>query len=613
MRCWCGGASGPQRPSISCCSSQRAGPFFHVSSLGLAVSSMSEEDVPECRICRCSAEESGEQLYAPCACKGSLQWVHPSCLEQWRQASPNVASRMRCDMCHTEFLLEQQRPGLGEICRPCSTGALRFLVAAVAVEIATVTSGYCVNAIAFLTGVPPGHYTFHPGFDLHLTGWTLLLPEATVWTLVRKMRASHLALVEANPGYDSSWWSRQLFERLNAPCCALAVFTLVLVAFVIPMGYVGKALIWVTNHGWEGLDDTEREQGGVAGLSSHGEVSWALDPAHFYIASMVFCICSFVAYLIIMAVLLARQYPDRFRCCKIIAALVAFEIFVIIGGYVVKILAVVTGVYGRSADSHYATGDLTDAASAGAGSVGGVASDGSVSGLPDGVTSRQTGWAAVDWTTDWNHHVLSLTAWMPVVHSIFFLQRIRAAFPRWKEAYPRTPCIGCFTPLLETWSTRRASAVVALLTVLLIHALGLGGKLVLAIAFGVPMRPDARPIEGDNSDALRHDDDEPVPVSTEGADQDVPKGTYADDAGVAAEDEELVFGWGTDYTHYFIGFVLLYVCAGCCAGCCVLYARYKTLENSAASTVVGSPPVPAAHRQPPESEATGHAGTTARP
>ena len=42
------------------------------------------------------------------------------------------------------------------------------------------------------------------------------------------------------------------------------------------------------------------------------------------------------------------------------------------------------------------------------------------------------------------------------------------------------------------------------------------------------------------------------------------------------EEDEFVFGWGADYTHYFIGFVLLYVCAGCGVGCCGLYARYTT-------------------------------------
>jgi hypothetical protein len=39
---------------------------------------------------------------------------------------------------------------------------------------------------------------------------------------------------------------------------------------------------------------------------------------------------------------------------------------------------------------------------------------------------------------------------LAVVHSVFFLQRFRVAFPRWKEAYPQAPCLGCLTTLLET-------------------------------------------------------------------------------------------------------------------------------------------------------------------
>ena len=219
------------------------------------------EGVPECRICRCTAQETGEELYTPCGCKGSLKWVHPSCLEQWRQACPTAASRLRCDMCRADFVLEQQWPGCVEICRPCGTGAIRTLLAVVLVEACTVAAGYCVNGLAFLTGVSPEHYTFRPGFDLHLGGWTLLLPEAAIWTVVRKMRASHLALLEANPGFEGSWLAQQFFERLDAPSCALAVFTLVLVALVIPLGYLGKLLIWLLNSGWEGLDETERARG----------------------------------------------------------------------------------------------------------------------------------------------------------------------------------------------------------------------------------------------------------------------------------------------------------------------------------------------------------------
>jgi hypothetical protein len=357
-------------------------------------------EAPECRICRCTAEEAGEALYTPCACKGSLEWVHPRCLEQWRQACPTTASRLRCDMCRTNFVLEQQRPGFAEICGPCSLSAVRSLGVVVLVELATVGCGLFVNSLAFLTGVPPEHYTFHPNFDLHLSGWTLLLPQAAIWTIVRKLRESHRALLEANPAFERGWWARQLFERLNAPCCALVVFTLVLVALIIPMGYIGKALIWLANHGWEGLDAAERERGAVAGLSEQGEVSWTLDPAHFYIASLVFCMSSFLAYLVMMTVLIARQHPDRLGCCKVLAALVVFEVCIMLGGYLVKILAVLTGVYGRADDDSAVNTSATAAAS-----------DGSGAGQLQ--SSAQRGWGAVEWSTDWNHHVLSLTAWMP--------------------------------------------------------------------------------------------------------------------------------------------------------------------------------------------------------
>ena len=95
----------------------------------------------------------------------------------------------------------------------------------------------------------------------------------------------------------------------------------------------------------------------------------------------------------------------------------------------------------------------------------------------------------------------------------------------------------------------------------LVHALGLGGKLLLAALFGIPMRPQAGRIEGENSGAVRSDDHDghwaQHPAS-------------AEETETAAEGAEFVFGWGTDYTHYFIGFVLLYVCAACCGGCCGL-------------------------------------------
>lgn len=64
-----------------------------------------EEEVEEekmCRVCFCG-EEAG-RLFAPCHCRGSMRWVHPECLNEWRATSVNQRSFYRCGRrrCHPE-------------------------------------------------------------------------------------------------------------------------------------------------------------------------------------------------------------------------------------------------------------------------------------------------------------------------------------------------------------------------------------------------------------------------------------------------------------------------------------------------------------------------------
>ena len=485
---------------------------------------------PECRICRCTAEETGEMLFAPCLCKGSLEWVHPTCLEQWRQAAPTSASRVRCDMCHGPFELDRQRPSMRDFCRPCGSGVASGIAAIAAVELATLGCGYIVNLLALLTGVEDSQYELSPSFDLHLNGWTLLLPQAACFSVARKARAAHRSAVEANPAYESGRLARLLFGRLGPVGCYAAIFGGVFALVLLPMGYLGKLVIWIGHHGWGDADGDEPAT----------QVSWRLDPAHFYLASLVFCLASFVVYLIMMSVLLARRHPDRLGCCKVVAAVVSFELFVVLGGYLVKALAVATGVYDSDG------------------------SDGS------GSQARVTGWAAVQWRADWNHHVLALTAFMPVVHSVFFLHRFRAAFPRWKAAYPAACCTRCLTAPLEQWSARKASAATALLALLLLHLLGLLGKLLLAAMLGIPLRSGSEVAQhADEAEACR--DATAGGLELEGCGEE--------------EEAEFVLGWGADYTHYFIGFVLLYLVAGLVAAAAAMWARYHNLAESTGSTV----------------------------
>ncbi|CAI5460217.1 unnamed protein product [Closterium sp. Yama58-4] len=60
-----------------------------------------DEDQPQCRIC---LESDGDDLIAPCKCKGSARFVHRSCLDQWRATKEGFAF-CHCSTCKTRFHL----------------------------------------------------------------------------------------------------------------------------------------------------------------------------------------------------------------------------------------------------------------------------------------------------------------------------------------------------------------------------------------------------------------------------------------------------------------------------------------------------------------------------
>ena len=54
-----------------------------------------------CRLCW--GNEDDGPLVQPCACRGSAQWIHQHCLEQWRRTSPKVDAAYRCGQCKDEY------------------------------------------------------------------------------------------------------------------------------------------------------------------------------------------------------------------------------------------------------------------------------------------------------------------------------------------------------------------------------------------------------------------------------------------------------------------------------------------------------------------------------
>ena len=59
--------------------------------------------MPECRICF----ENGEigDLISPCNCRGSTQWVHQKCLNEWRHTNQNARSSRQCEICLFNYII----------------------------------------------------------------------------------------------------------------------------------------------------------------------------------------------------------------------------------------------------------------------------------------------------------------------------------------------------------------------------------------------------------------------------------------------------------------------------------------------------------------------------
>ncbi|KAL0319538.1 UNVERIFIED_CONTAM: hypothetical protein Sangu_2110000 [Sesamum angustifolium] len=63
-------------------------------------------DQPQCRIC---LDTEGEDLIAPCHCKGTQKYVHRSCLDNWRSTKEGFAFA-HCTECRAKFILRANVP-----------------------------------------------------------------------------------------------------------------------------------------------------------------------------------------------------------------------------------------------------------------------------------------------------------------------------------------------------------------------------------------------------------------------------------------------------------------------------------------------------------------------
>ena len=62
---------------------------------------------PRCKICFESSNEEQGELVSPCACDGSIKYVHKSCLNNWRFNGINDESKLKCEICKKPYIIKK--------------------------------------------------------------------------------------------------------------------------------------------------------------------------------------------------------------------------------------------------------------------------------------------------------------------------------------------------------------------------------------------------------------------------------------------------------------------------------------------------------------------------
>lgn len=81
-------------------------------------------DTPTCRLCWDTEEEQGNELISPCACSGSLKYIHRRCLLDWQRTLRSQGQGRRANTCE----LVGPRLMLLHACMPSSRRAYLPLV-----------------------------------------------------------------------------------------------------------------------------------------------------------------------------------------------------------------------------------------------------------------------------------------------------------------------------------------------------------------------------------------------------------------------------------------------------------------------------------------------------
>lgn len=165
-----------------------------------------------CRICQTVA--SGEPLISPCNCKGTLAYIHLSCLERWL----NQSGRNFCELCNFRYdAVETQRYSLCQsirlwICHPRNRRHIRsdFIIG---VLLTLVTSGLlfiCIYGMEYFAIQAEKVGIEKAWIKFSLISFLIIILLGYLVSIYLLLR-DHFV-----PWY--TWWTRTVNIRLQVPC-----------------------------------------------------------------------------------------------------------------------------------------------------------------------------------------------------------------------------------------------------------------------------------------------------------------------------------------------------------------------------------------------------------
>ncbi|CAG8621441.1 15544_t:CDS:2 [Funneliformis mosseae] len=163
----------------------------------------SSRTYPICRICLSSEEP--KSLIAPCKCKGTVKYVHKTCLAQWRRklvSNGRPKELDTCTMCKFHYVVRLKSKIGSMIIRP----EIRFIITCMLILIILFPSGYIMKLIMSLTSEIHLQRDVH-GDEINNTTSTIL------WTSYHFPFCTALA---ANPTISKDYYSliTDLWSRL---------------------------------------------------------------------------------------------------------------------------------------------------------------------------------------------------------------------------------------------------------------------------------------------------------------------------------------------------------------------------------------------------------------